>query len=467
MKLRTIVTFALGPVGTAALGLLTMPLMAWIFSSDDIGRFNVVQTVTPLLVTGIFLGLDQAYVREFHEASDRKQLHTTVLATALLVYAVVCLPFCLFPTWSAERLYGLASPWLTWVTLLSVLLALLLRQWMLVARMNERSLSFSLAQLSPKIVLLLGLGSALAARATPDFGVLLEMLVLSNLVGVLVLGVALWRHICPRRITRDSLGFLVRMLRYSLPLALASFVYVALSSVSTFALRYLASFQELGVFAISLSIATAAGLIQQIFSIIWSPIVYKALAGGDVHATVARMRSIVVALFGVTLALAGILSWLIDFFLPAQYADAKYMVVGLTFAPLVYMVREVTGIGMLITRRTGFPVVGNMLALVIMVSLCIWLIPLWGSSGAVIASILTFWFVFIFNTEVSARIWWDFNRVGLHVIVATGALLSLMTLWAGSRNEFWYVLLWVVFGVVIVVTNKWALLDALPGRGRR
>lgn len=74
MNARKILAFAIGPIGNAALGLLTLPVITWLFSADDVGRISMLNVAVSFCVLFFSLGLDQAYVREYHGESDRGQL---------------------------------------------------------------------------------------------------------------------------------------------------------------------------------------------------------------------------------------------------------------------------------------------------------------------------------------------------------------------------------------------------------
>ena len=72
MNRNKLLAYALGPVGSAAAGLLTLPLMSWHFAGGDIGRIVLLQTAASLALIVLGLGLDQAYVREFHHCGGRQ-----------------------------------------------------------------------------------------------------------------------------------------------------------------------------------------------------------------------------------------------------------------------------------------------------------------------------------------------------------------------------------------------------------
>ena len=74
MNRKNLTYFALGPIGAGICGFAAMPIMAWYFSVEDIGRYSILQVLVGLSVLVGTLGLDQAFVREFYESKDRYAL---------------------------------------------------------------------------------------------------------------------------------------------------------------------------------------------------------------------------------------------------------------------------------------------------------------------------------------------------------------------------------------------------------
>ena len=79
MNLSKIAGFALGPVLSALLGLLTVPLMAWTFEPEVIGKVAMLTTFLAGCSLVFTLGLDQAYVREYHEEEDKPAIFYTLV----------------------------------------------------------------------------------------------------------------------------------------------------------------------------------------------------------------------------------------------------------------------------------------------------------------------------------------------------------------------------------------------------
>lgn len=108
MNLKKIMTFAIGPLGVAALGMLTLPILTWIFPQEDIGRISLLHVVISFTVLFCSLGLDQYYVRDYHESANKPGLLNTVVipSTLLLVLLFACSVF--VPSSVAELIFDLA-----------------------------------------------------------------------------------------------------------------------------------------------------------------------------------------------------------------------------------------------------------------------------------------------------------------------------------------------------------------------
>ena len=55
---------------------------------DDVGRLNVLQVLLSFSLLLLVLGLDQAYVREFHESNDRNRLLKACFTPGFLLLCV-------------------------------------------------------------------------------------------------------------------------------------------------------------------------------------------------------------------------------------------------------------------------------------------------------------------------------------------------------------------------------------------
>lgn len=454
MRVKKIVGFAVGPIGTAVLGVFLVPITAWLFPPADLGRLNIFQVLTSLSLLFFVLGLDQAYVREYHESRQRARLLRSCLApglAALALFAAVSLPF---SESLSVYLYDSNNAWLYICTVLAFFASHLSRFLSLIMRMQERGLAFSMSQVLPKLlqlVLVLGIGVSLSDRS-------FQHLLLASLLSILsVLVVSAWytrnewKAALSEKANRDELSGLIR---FGLPLVAAGLAYWGLTAISTFTLRRLSSLPELAIYSVANSFANAAIVFQAIFSIVWAPTVYRWVAEGvdlkrieDIAQQALAIISVIVVAFGAT-------AWLTDWLLPHQYLQVKYLLLCSAMPPLLYTLSEITCIGIGITRRSSMSMWITMGALTINFILGISLIPMFGAKGAVVSNAIAFLGFFVGRTEVSARIWMSFSRIKMYATTTSFVILAVMIALFGSRSPYSLGAIWILLIPVVYFLFK-------------
>lgn len=461
--------FAVGPVAAAAFGLVTVPVVAWIFPPADVGRLNIVQIAVSLCVLLFGLGLDQAYVREFHESGDRPALLKACFAPGCGVTLLIVLITAPFGSYFSKWLFGLENPIYYWVVVACVVSSFVSRFLSLILRMEERGLAFSMSQMLPKALLLLVVGTMAFTTSHRSF-IHLQLAFLVSLLSVTFIYGWNTRHQwSPAVGATVNLAHLRNLLHFGGPLIFAGLAYWGLATTSSLTLRSMSSFSELAVYSVSMSFAGVGSIFSAIFSVVWAPMVYKWVA---LDVDMKRVDSIArqaLALVCAILVLSGIFSWLTDFVLPSRYEQVKYLVLCCVAQPLLYTLSEVTCVGIAITRRTMLSLWSTLAATLTNIILSILLVPTHGAAGAVIANSIAFVVFFVARTEASARVWRPFPRARLYVFVCAGVGLSITTVVFGQGSIIKYYFWWLAMLPVIILSfrKEWveiykAVYKALP-----
>lgn len=450
MNTRKILGFSVGPIAAAAFGFITVPLIAWVFSPEDVGRLYIMQVVISFAVILFSLGLDQAYVREFYEAPSPSRLLKTTAQPGAILLLIFAVPTIALAGLLGRLLFGAADPVSLWITFACVIAAFLSRFLSLLLRMQERALAFSMSQVIPKAILVALI--ALIALGGLSRGFLqLQLALLASTVAVLLIFSWNTRHqwVPALRVSVDKVR-LRAMLRYSVPLIFAGLAYWGLSATSAFVLRMLSTFDELGVYSVSMSVAGVAVIFQSIFSVVWAPVVYKWAANGTDMSRVDRVARKALAIVCLVFVLCGTFSWLADYVLPAHYGMVKYLVLGSVAQPLLYTLSEVTGIGISITRRTMLSLWSTVVALLVNIGLSVLLVPGLGAAGAVIANALAYLAFFVARTESSAYVWRTFPRLKIYGFTISMLVLSVLTVIFGPTLGRASSLIWLAALVAVV-----------------
>ncbi|MBE0472076.1 MAG: oligosaccharide flippase family protein [Methyloprofundus sp.] len=426
MSPKKIIQFSVGPIGSAVLGLITLPIVAWLFSPEDIGRLTMLQVTVSFALLLFSLGLDQAYVREFHEVQDKPGLLKAVFIPGFVILLLV-LAGLVFSPWSPSLLlFGIDSLFLTVLLYAAILLAFGSRFLSLILRMQERGLAYSMSQVLPKVLfLLIVLGYVwLGAEA------IFDNLIMANFLSLLaVLVVYAWNT------RKDWLPALTasidktkqsQMIRYAIPLIGSGLAFWGLTTMDKFFLRTLSGFEELGVYAVAVTFAGAALVFQAIFSTIWAPVVYKWAAEGVDPQKIKHVIDYVTLAVVVIWSLAGMFSWVVAYILPSDYILVPYILLAAMAYPFLYTLSEATGIGIGIKRRTMFSLLAAILALIVNAIGNWLLIPTYGAAGAAMASAIAFMVFFIIRTEASSRLWVSFERWRMYGFVVVLIVLSLV-----------------------------------------
>jgi O-antigen/teichoic acid export membrane protein len=179
MKISNIVGFSLGPVISAVIGLVTVPIIAWLFNPEDIGRINIFHVAMTFGLLISMFGLDQAYVREYHEVEDKDQLLLICFLPGFIFLLLVGGVSLLYSNNIADFLYLQDNPVLYWLTISAVITMYITRFLSLILRMEERGWAYSLSQVVPKFLQLVLVAIVAISYLERDFTLLLVITFLS------------------------------------------------------------------------------------------------------------------------------------------------------------------------------------------------------------------------------------------------------------------------------------------------
>ncbi|WP_066077817.1 lipopolysaccharide biosynthesis protein [Bergeriella denitrificans] len=469
MTLKKIAAYALGPVGSAALGLLTLPLMSWYFPAEDIGRMVMLQTVSALLLLLLGMGLDQAYIREYHAAADKAALLKSLAAAPLLLSLPLLAALVLL---AAPQLSGLLLDWPDAAAgiLLGLFFALSLpmRYGSLILRMQERALWFSVSQLLPKLVLLLLVCLCFFSGIPAGTQVLLTVLLVSQLPGAAFLLLQTRRDIAQAAAARWQPALFSDGLRYGLPLVLGYLAYWGFTSADRFALKYGSSLSELGIYSMAVNFGAVALVFQSVFSTIWAPMVFEWVKNDaqtdKIHPIALDMTDLMAAL----LCLTGLLSPLAAWLLPPQYAPVQFILLSSMLFPLLYTLTEVSGIGLNVVRKTWLVTWVSLAALACNCLLLFLFVPTLGAKGAAAATAVSFWLFFVLKTELSSRVWQPLPRRKMYgrTLLCLAVCLS-YTFWGTPATYPLFALIWSVWLLTLCLRRRHrlaALADTLKSR---
>lgn len=466
MDRRAVIGFALGPVGVGLLSFISLPVMAWIFPPEMIGKLSMLQVAIGLSIVSCCLGLDQAYAREYHESHD----HGTLLLNATVPGLAMLLGVLMFlalsdPPLLSKLLFGIDSAVLSGIAAACLVIAYLSRFFSVILRMQDRGFTYSMSQILSKLVLLLiVLGYALFTTSR-TFMMLMLAQVTALALALVTFGWSThqdWWQSIHAKLDRSQFQ---RLLSFGLPLAFAGIATWGVATLDRVFLRAMSTYEELAIYSVAASIAAGVTILASIFNTVWAPLVYRWVADDrDAAKRVDSVTSQVIVVMVIILCLVGGSSWILDYVLPSAYGRVSFLVVGCMISPMFYTLSEVTGIGIAVSRRTVLSLAASGAAVFFNIALCFVLVPRFGALGAMCATACAFWLFFALRTEFSAMTWHRLRRVKVHSYAIFCLLFALAYAVFGPRSPRvaiagWWVLLGIAMFVDrSIIRNLWITL---------
>jgi O-antigen/teichoic acid export membrane protein len=470
MPIRNILGFALGPIATAIFGLIALPLMAWIFAPEDIGRFNIFSVIISFSLLLSVLGLDQAFVREYHESKNKPELLKNCFVPGYFFLVVISLISLFYSDQLARIFFGVGNRWYWLLTIAAAHVGHVTRFLSLVLRMQERGLAFSMSQVLPKFIQLVLILIVAWMNLEKKFIHLLALSIIAMTLSMLVYGWNARDQWLPSLRERYDYAHLKKLFAFGGPLIFSGLAYWGLIATSTFALRLFSNLSELAVYSVATSFAGAAAIFQSIVSVVWAPTMYKWIANGiDMARIDSIARQALALVCGIAVA-CGSLSWIADCLLPPHYFQVKYLLLCCILQPLLYTMSEITCIGIGVTRRTMLSFWVTLAAMVANCGLSVALVPHHGAAGAAIANAVAFLVFFVGRTEVSARVWRAFPRRTMYIYLFAFAALSILTALVGPVLSFNFSVIWVALVPIVLLSfraqwlSMWKLISNREGR---
>ncbi|MCK8137049.1 lipopolysaccharide biosynthesis protein [Pseudoalteromonas sp. 2CM28B] len=442
MNLKKILQFSIGPIGAAALSLITLPFVAWFFTVEDVGRLTMLQVVLSLAVSLFSLAMHQAYVREYHEEDDKQALFKVSVIPGLAVLLLVSVITIALPFSISMLLFEIDSTLLSFMLFIGIFASFFINFLAHVVRMQERGLVFSATKITPKLFLLIFIGLIMLLNLKAEFKTLMIMntlAVLSSLMMFLWLTRDTWLPALKKNV---SIVLLIKMLKFSLPLVAGGIAYWGLTTMDRFFLRSLSGFDELGIYAVAVALAGAVSVVSSIFSNIWHPILYKWAKEGIAQKKVQCVIDNMIIFVALIWSLAGVFSFIVPWFLPKEYQAIEYLIVACVAMPLFYLLSETTGVGIGITRRSKYSMFASISAFLVNALLNYLLIPDYGATGAALATVLAFFVFFIVKTEFSARLWCAIPRIKMYILILSYVIGTLVMVLSKANLGHFY-LMWV------------------------
>lgn len=430
-NLKTIIGFSLGPVLGALFSAFSVPICTRYLLPSDYGKTSMFNLLYSILLVVIYLGLDQAFIREYREYDNKNK----VLCNSMVIPSVVTLLIILLscPFAPSISLFLFESDKYTDVIylLLGALPHLLVQRFLLITlRMDEKAFEYSF------FVLIFNLISFVATLfflfyIRQDFLAVVYSTLISLYIGDGILLAFYYKKLFFKKEYLD-LELLKRMSKYALPLIPSTVIVGVFSGEDKVFLKYFSDYNELGYYQVSMTLTTMLLILQQAFSTFWTPTVYR-WRSENVKIEKYLFVQKVVSIFAFLCFLGVLLiKELIPILLSEKYENIKHVFPFLLFYPVMSIVISTTACGIEFSRKTIYIFYVWIIVAILNFVLNLIFVPKLGATGASIATGLSYIIYFWVITLFSRKLWFNFET--LHFVK-----LILLLLIVALANSLYFI----------------------------
>lgn len=406
--LKKIGGFSVGPILSAALGLILVPIITRFISPEEYGKASMFALAQGLLAMILYMGMDQAYAREFVGNKHRQgELLQSAIVLPLAFSVILSALMLLLREWVSRILFDRPNETVA-VCLMALMFPFMVIQHFALMRLRfqERGMAYSAFSVLLKVwTLLLSVGLLLVFERS--FRSVVYAAAMAEILNGTVLYAVVLRGMRFRFFSVDRKE-VVGLLRFALPLVPTTVLAWALTSIDKMMLRSLCGYTDLGLYTAASKIVLALGIVQSCFTAFWVPVAFRWHEEARPKDWYILVMRIVAALmssmcFGVLIC-KDIAGWLLG----DGFAQAIGIFPFLLLHPIMYTMSETTATGISLSRKTGYNIIVTVASSGTNIILNSLLIPLWGGKGAAVATGISYVVLFWTRTLISRRLWWNF-----------------------------------------------------------
>lgn len=398
--------FSIGPVVSAFLGLIIVPITTYFVSPEEFGKSSMYTLGYTLFSLIIYLGMDQAFVREYNAVEDKKKLFWSSFTIPFIFSLLFSATILIFYKPISMALFDSHEWYIMLLLSISMPFAVMDNFNMLILRMQEKAVLFSMMSVINKVVnLFVLLGYFFFIEKS--FKAIINATFLS-LVIMVISEIIINREYWSSKIHFDKV-LIKRMFRFALPLIPATIISWIFGSMDRMALKEWSTFYEIGLFAAALKISNVLGIFQQAFATFWVPTAYRWYEEGESRDKFIKVSDYLTIAMTFLFICMLIFKKILMMLLASSYGNASSSLTYLLFMPVLYTMSETTAIGITFKRRTGFNLFISIFVAIINFILNFILVPKLGSLGAAISSAVAYITFFWLRTIFSSLVWGKFD----------------------------------------------------------
>jgi O-antigen/teichoic acid export membrane protein len=383
--LKSILKFSIASWARAGLAFISVPIITRAFTPHEYGRINIFNLSVTLISLLFGLSLDQSYIRYFKNVdsnNSRKKMLSQLVTITLISYLLFLVADFILGEQLSMYLFNEYNRIVIYLVLpVAVLMTILVSYQSIYFRMSEKALGFGI--LSIATVLATDTCMVMAAFVRPNYTtatILIMFGLLSVVIGCRIVSPESFKIIL-RPINFEQIKPYVK---YSFPLVPVSLIgYLNIAAVR-FILKDYFSYDAVGIFSVSVSLAGILSIVQNGFRMYWTPFMYSKYKSE--LALIKRIHSVVSFLMVAFSLLIILSSDIIYLILGAKFRVGRGIFGFLLITPVAYTIAETTCYGIYINYKTHLQFYSTAFSFLVSLVLGLILIPRYGILGAAISN---------------------------------------------------------------------------------
>ncbi|MBU5356978.1 oligosaccharide flippase family protein [Enterococcus gallinarum] len=382
--LKKLIGFSVGPILGAVISFITVPITTFFISPSEFGKASMFSVIQSLIITFIYLGMDQSYTREYHSVKDKKMLFQNAILLPLSASAFLSILIFIFRKEVSYILFDNIK-----YTNISMLFSLLIvfsifeRFILLEIRMREKAVEYSIFSIFVKITIL-ATTIVLLSLGERSFLTVVYSSIFGQILGDCVLFMR-YKNLLSFQDFRINQVLVKRMIIFGVPLVIAASVNNLLNTSGRLFLRGYSSYHELGIYNAALKVANLLQILQTAFTSFWVPTAYRWNSENKELKMFSFVADALLLMMTLVFFIIIIFKEYIIILLSNNYSDSQFIIGLLSISPILYTISETTTLGIVFSRKSYLNIYVSLFSLIPNIILNYLLVPIFGTIGAGIA----------------------------------------------------------------------------------
>lgn len=440
-------TFSLGSVSAALFSLITTPIVTRLVIPEEYGQYSLFLLLSNIFIMVALFGLDQAITRFYFEVNVTKlyfQVYKIFILSFIFSTITMLIVIYLFDFNYFKNMYILLS------FVIFMISSVNFRIQNLKLRMEQKALLYSLMIFISKLIEFIFTLTFIYFFSN-DARTLITGIVISMLLSNVFNYIMNKRYILFKSDNEKILP-IKDLLNYSYPLMISGVFTMVFQVSDKIVLNYFGSQHEFGIYTASFKLAALLTIIQQAFSLFWTPYIMKKYSSGE-NVQILLENVLVVMkmlLFGMFIILVFIKDYLI-LFLGSEYRDGSIFLPFFYFLPIMYVLSEITIVGVYFNSKTKKIIFVTVTTLIVSLFSATLLTYFYNALGASISLAITYTYFFVSRTKIGLDEYrFKLNKLSIIFLIVSMFIISIISLF---YNELIVTIVSIILFFIYIIIN--------------